>query len=202
MLQSMLLEFEKSSESKVILQTSPRLGVFAGSKIKDGSLKLVGLSHSVQVLPAAKTAPPSALCMGTLSEYNLKVYIRSSLQLPKAQRSFVANSSQPFIAKYWAVQESVDARVANCTRTTHSFSLKVGKTTHELEFPLIVNNKEIAEHAELIFLKDSKASEEPDAKKPRISVGSAASKAAPKTAPKAAAGGKGKGKKGGKSKGK
>jgi hypothetical protein len=206
MLQSMLLEFEKSSESKVVLQTSPRLGVFAGSKIKDGSLKLVGLSHSVQVLPAAKTAPPSALCMGTLSEYNLKVYIRSSLQLPKAQRSFVANSSQPFIAKYWAVQESVDARVANCTRTTHSFSLKVGKTTHELEFPLIVNNKEIAEHAELIFLKDSKvlASEEPDAKKPRISLGSAASKAAPKTAPKAAAGGKGKGKgkKGGKSKGK
>ena len=210
MIQSLLLEFEKSSESKVILQTGPRLGVFAGSKIKDGSLKLVGLSHSVQVLPAAKSAPPSAMCMGTLDEFGLKVYIRSSLQLPKTQRSFVANSSQPFIAKYWAVQESVDARVANCTRTTHTFSLKVGKTAHELEFPLIVNNKEIAEHAELIFLKDSKVLEEPDAKKPRISLGSAAPKAAPKagpkTAPKAAARGKGKGKdkakKGGKSKGK
>ena len=150
---AMAVEFKKSTEDACWLQTVPDVRVFASKKMKPGACKMVALTNSVLCVPEDKDVGGSSKLLGHIPGL-CKLYYRSC----NAYTVKHAND-QIFVSKFFAVRETFDQDVINCTHQTKGVELTVMGQKMTIDIPMIVNTRPILEEEEVIVLKTSVTSE-------------------------------------------
>ena len=150
---AMAVEFQKSTEDACWLQTEPDVRVFASKKMKPGACKIVALTNSVLCVPEDKDVGGSSKLLGHIPGL-CKLYYRSC----NAYTVKHAND-QIFVSKFFAVRETFDQDVINCTNQTKGVELTVMGQKMTIDIPMIVNTRPILEEEEVIVLKTSVTSE-------------------------------------------
>lgn len=161
---AMALEFAKSCDDDIKVQTAPECKLFAIKAFKKvGSLKLVGLTNNISVQPDGKELLTSAKFIGQGAGW--KAYCRSS------NSSLTnASSSSFFLAKHYLVHSTFDQNLVNCEYEDKEVDISVLGNKEKIMVPMIVNTKSIAVGDEIIVLRVSPEppAAEPPAKKRKI----------------------------------
>ncbi len=161
---AMAVEFKKSTEDACWLQKVPDVRVVASKKLKSGALKLVALTNSVLCVPEDKDVGASSKLIGHIPGLCKLCYRSCNLYTAK-------QASDPiFVSQFFAVRETFDQDVINCTQQTKDVELTVMGQKMKIGIPMMVNTRPILEEQEVIVLKTSVTSEAaraPPSKKPK-----------------------------------